>query len=187
MQGFRADGPDGDMMTATVQSRRAWLARRSALMLLVVTASGLAAGGLARLAGAGAVARVTTVGRGGTRSPWSVPHDVPRRARPGDHDCGLRRRGASLPSGGSPSPAPTPANAQCGRGCENDTTGCLGGGQVCDGGLGACAGCTSGGSTTAAPTPTAGWPWASLPMQPRPLLPRDGPVECLGDGLTGRG
>ena len=43
-------------MTATVQSRRAWLARRSALMLLVVTASGLAAGGLARLAGAGAVA-----------------------------------------------------------------------------------------------------------------------------------
>ena len=43
-------------MTATVRSRRAWLARRSALMLLVVTASGLAAGGLARLAGAGAVA-----------------------------------------------------------------------------------------------------------------------------------
>ena len=39
-----------------VHRARAWLGRRSALLLLVATASGLAAGGLARLAGAGAVA-----------------------------------------------------------------------------------------------------------------------------------
>jgi len=39
-----------------VHRARAWLGRRAALLLLVATASGLAAGGLARLAGAGAVA-----------------------------------------------------------------------------------------------------------------------------------
>ena len=39
-----------------VHRTRAWLGRRAALLLLVATALGLAAGGLARLAGAGAVA-----------------------------------------------------------------------------------------------------------------------------------
>ena len=37
---------------------RAWLIRRSATLLLLITISGLAAGGLARLAGAGGVADV---------------------------------------------------------------------------------------------------------------------------------
>ena len=44
------------MMKAIGQRTWVWLGRRSALTLLVVTLSGLAAGGLARLAGAGAVA-----------------------------------------------------------------------------------------------------------------------------------
>ena len=53
-----------------VHRARAWLGRRAALLLLVATASGLAAGGLARLAGAG----------GGHRQ--QVEHDRGRR----DHD-----------------------------------------------------------------------------------------------------
>jgi heavy metal translocating P-type ATPase len=44
------------MAVTLAQHARAWLSRRAALLLLVVTASGLAAGGLAHLAGAGAVA-----------------------------------------------------------------------------------------------------------------------------------
>ena len=44
------------MMARFIQRGRAWLGRRSALLLLLLTASGLAAGGLAYLAGAGAVA-----------------------------------------------------------------------------------------------------------------------------------
>jgi cation transport ATPase len=44
------------MVMTLVHRARAWLGRRAALLLLVATASGLAAGGLARLAGAGAVA-----------------------------------------------------------------------------------------------------------------------------------
>ena len=44
------------MVAILVQRARGWLGRRAALLLLVATASGLAAGGLARLAGAGAVA-----------------------------------------------------------------------------------------------------------------------------------
>jgi len=43
-------------MARFIQRGRAWLGRRSALLLLLLTASGLAAGGLAHLAGAGAVA-----------------------------------------------------------------------------------------------------------------------------------
>lgn len=44
-------------MTATVaRGARAWLARRIALLLLLVTAAGLAAGGVAKLAGAGPAA-----------------------------------------------------------------------------------------------------------------------------------
>ena len=43
-------------MTRILQRTWAWLRRRSALVLLVVTLSGLVAGGLARLAGAGAIA-----------------------------------------------------------------------------------------------------------------------------------
>ena len=46
----------GGMMRSVARRTWAWLCRRSALVLLVVTASGLAAGGLARLAGDGAVA-----------------------------------------------------------------------------------------------------------------------------------
>jgi heavy metal translocating P-type ATPase len=44
------------MMRTILQRPWAWLRRRSALALLVVTLSGLAAGGFARLAGAGAIA-----------------------------------------------------------------------------------------------------------------------------------
>jgi heavy metal translocating P-type ATPase len=44
------------MVMTLVHRARAWLGRRAALLLLVATASGLTAGGLARLAGAGAVA-----------------------------------------------------------------------------------------------------------------------------------
>jgi heavy metal translocating P-type ATPase len=44
------------MVITLVHRARAWLGRRAALLLLVATASGLAAGGLARLTGAGAVA-----------------------------------------------------------------------------------------------------------------------------------
>ena len=45
-------------MRSVVRRTWAWLCRRSALVLLVLTASGLAAGGVARLAGDGAVADV---------------------------------------------------------------------------------------------------------------------------------
>jgi hypothetical protein len=44
------------MMRTIPERAWAWLRRRSALALLVVTLSGLVAGGLARLAGAGAIA-----------------------------------------------------------------------------------------------------------------------------------
>jgi len=44
------------MVTTFVRRTRAWLGRRAALILLVVTASGLAAGGLAYVAGAGPAA-----------------------------------------------------------------------------------------------------------------------------------
>jgi heavy metal translocating P-type ATPase len=44
------------MAVTVVHRARAWLGRRAALLLLVATVLGLAAGGLARLAGAGAVA-----------------------------------------------------------------------------------------------------------------------------------
>ena len=44
------------MVKIPVHGAWGWLVRRSALVLLVVTVSGLAVGGLAWLAGAGAVA-----------------------------------------------------------------------------------------------------------------------------------
>jgi len=68
-----------------VQDARAWLGRRSALVLLVVTASGLAAGGLARLAGAGAAADVAWLAAaacGLGYALWSAADGV-RRGRVG--------------------------------------------------------------------------------------------------------
>jgi hemerythrin HHE cation binding domain-containing protein len=44
------------------QSARAWVARRVAMLLLLVTAAGLAAGGVARLAGAGQAADAVWLG-----------------------------------------------------------------------------------------------------------------------------
>jgi hypothetical protein len=73
------------MMTTTVRSRLAWLARRSALMLLVLTASGPAAGGLARLAGAGEVADaawLATAACGLGYALWSAAEGI-RRGRVG--------------------------------------------------------------------------------------------------------
>jgi len=50
-------------MTASVAcGARAWLARRVALLLLLVTAAGLVAGGAARLAGAGEAADLLWLG-----------------------------------------------------------------------------------------------------------------------------
>jgi heavy metal translocating P-type ATPase len=63
------------MRTSTVRSRWAWLRRHSALVLLALTVSGLAAGGLARLAGAGAVADaawLATAGCGLGYALWSA-------------------------------------------------------------------------------------------------------------------
>ena len=62
-------------MTTSVRSRWAWLRRRSALVLLALTVSGLAAGGLARLAGAGTVADaawLATAGCGLGYALWSA-------------------------------------------------------------------------------------------------------------------
>ena len=69
------------MVTTFVRRARAWLARRAALLLLVVTASGLAAGGLARLAGAGAVADaawLVTAAVGLDYAVWSAAESMLR-------------------------------------------------------------------------------------------------------------
>ena len=50
------------MEVSVAQSARAWLARRVAMLLLLVTAAGLAAGGAARLAGAGQAAGAVWLG-----------------------------------------------------------------------------------------------------------------------------
>ena len=64
-----------------VHRARAWLGRRAALLLLVATASGLAAGGLARLAGAGAVADaawLATAAVGLGYALWSTANSILR-------------------------------------------------------------------------------------------------------------
>ena len=68
-----------------VHRTRAWLGRRAALLLLVATALGLAAGGLARLAGAGAVADaawLATAAVGLGYALWSTAASI-RRGRLG--------------------------------------------------------------------------------------------------------
>jgi heavy metal translocating P-type ATPase len=69
------------MMATFARRARAWMGRRSALLLLVATASGLAAGGLARLAGAGAVADaawLATAALGLGYALWSMAGSVLR-------------------------------------------------------------------------------------------------------------
>jgi heavy metal translocating P-type ATPase len=69
------------MVTTFARRTRAWLGRRAALILLVVTASGLAAGGLAYLAGAGAVADaawLVTAAFGLGYAVWSAAESILR-------------------------------------------------------------------------------------------------------------
>jgi heavy metal translocating P-type ATPase len=69
------------MMATAARRTRAWLGRRAALLLLVATASGLAAGGLARLAGAGAVADaawLATAALGLGYALWSMADSILR-------------------------------------------------------------------------------------------------------------
>ena len=73
------------MMKTSARRAWAWLLRRSALVLLVVTASGLAAGGLAHLAGAGTVADaawLATAACGLGYALWSAADSI-RRGRLG--------------------------------------------------------------------------------------------------------
>ncbi len=73
------------MVRIRVQGAWAWLRRRSAWVLLVVTVSGLAVGGLARLAGAGGVSDVAwlaTAACGLGYALWSAADSV-RRGRVG--------------------------------------------------------------------------------------------------------
>ena len=72
-------------MAALLRSAAGWLGRRSAILLLVVTAAGLAGGGLARLAGADGVADVcwlVSAGFGLAYAVWSAVDSV-RRGRVG--------------------------------------------------------------------------------------------------------
>jgi cation transport ATPase len=67
------------MVMTSARRARAWLSRRSALLLLVATASGLAAGGLARLAGADAVADaawLATAALGLGYALWSAAESI---------------------------------------------------------------------------------------------------------------
>ena len=69
------------MMATFARRTRGWLGRRTALLLLVATASGLAAGGLARLAGAGAVADaawLATAALGLGYALWSMADSILR-------------------------------------------------------------------------------------------------------------
>ena len=69
------------MRRVLIRKTRAWLGRRSALLLLIVTAAGLAAGGLARLAGAGAVADaawLAAAGCGLGYALWSAADSIGR-------------------------------------------------------------------------------------------------------------
>ena len=73
------------MLTAIARRAGRWLCRRTALLLLVVTAAGLAAGGLARLAGAGDVADgawLVAAGFGLGYAVWSAVESL-RRGRVG--------------------------------------------------------------------------------------------------------
>ena len=69
------------MVATVVRRARAWLGRRAALLFLVATASGLAAGGLARLAGAEAVtdaAWLATAALGLGYALWSAAESILR-------------------------------------------------------------------------------------------------------------
>ena len=69
------------MVTTFAQRAQAWLGRRAALLLLVATASGLAAGGLADLAAAGAVADaawLATAAVGLGYAVWSAAESIVR-------------------------------------------------------------------------------------------------------------
>src|SRR5512146_2684558 len=68
---------------AVLRSAAGWFSRRSAVLLLAVTAAGLAAGGLARLAGAGGAADgcwLVSAGRGLAYALWSAVDSL-RRGR----------------------------------------------------------------------------------------------------------
>ena len=78
---LRRSGLQAGRMMAFARRGWAWLLRRSALVLLVVTASGLAVGGLARLAGAGAVADaawLATAACGLGYALWSAADSIRR-------------------------------------------------------------------------------------------------------------
>ena len=82
---LRRSGLQAGRMMAFARRGWAWLLRRSALVLLVVTASGLAVGGLARLAGAGTVADaawLATAACGLGYALWSAADSI-RRGRLG--------------------------------------------------------------------------------------------------------
>ena len=73
------------MRSAGVRSAVGWLGRRSAVLLLAVTAAGLAVGGLALLAGAGRAADLcwlVSAGFGLAYAVWSAVDSV-RRGRLG--------------------------------------------------------------------------------------------------------
>jgi cation transport ATPase len=73
------------MLSTVARNTRRWLSRRSALLLLVATAVGLAAGGLARLAGATGIAHgawLAAAGLGLGYALWSAAESL-RRGRVG--------------------------------------------------------------------------------------------------------
>src|SRR5450755_1407890 len=73
------------MRNVLIRKTRTWLARRSALLLLIATAAGLVAGGLGRLAGASPVtdaAWLAAAGCGLGYAPWSAADSI-RRGRLG--------------------------------------------------------------------------------------------------------
>ena len=89
-----------------VHRARAWLGRRAALLLLVATASGLAAGGLARLAGAGAVADaawLATAAVGLGYALWSAADSI-LRGRLGVDVIALLALAGAVAVGGGCSP-----------------------------------------------------------------------------------
>ncbi len=89
------------MVNGAARGARAWLARRSAPLLLAVTAAGLAAGGLARLAGGGGAAEaawLATAAGGLGYALWAAADSI-RRGRLGVDVIALLALGGAVAVG----------------------------------------------------------------------------------------
>jgi len=89
------------MVNGAARGARAWLARRSAPLLLAVTAAGLAAGGLARLAGGGGAAEaawLATAAGGLGYALWAAADSI-RRGRLGVDVIALLALGGAVAGG----------------------------------------------------------------------------------------